>query len=152
MVDFSTQQIKMFKKLFVHPPKVTVTGLGLPEKFLLQFVLFEASARLVESYYRDRITQKKKSNAHTPLYISVVRRSFVHFGISVADERLCLLLDSNLTKRGGKSARELRNGLAHQWKAEDVTEVNARCDDLSNALTSVVDAIKARVYSCGDAP
>jgi len=140
----------MFKKLFAHPPKAA--GFGMPEKFLLQFVLFEALVRLVGGYYRNRTTQKKKSNAHTPLNISDVRRSFVHFGISVADERLCLLLDSNLTKRGEKSARELRNGLAHQWKAEDVTEVNARCDDLSNALTGVVDAIKARVYSGANTP
>lgn len=150
MTDFSTQQVKIFKKLFAHPP--VATGFGVPEMFLLQFVLFEALVRLVGGYYRNRTTQKKKSNVHTPLNISDVRRSFVHFGISVADERLCLLLDSNLTKRDGKSARELRNGLAHQWKAEDVTEVNARRDDLSNALTSVVDAIKARVYSCGNAP
>lgn len=150
MTDFSTHQVKMFKKLFAHPPKVT--GLGMPEKFLLQFVFFEAVVRLIGHYYRERTGQKKKSTSHESLNIDVVRRSFAHFGISVADERLGLLLDSNLTKRGGKSARELRNGLAHQWKAEDVTEVNARCDDLSNALTSVIDVIKARVYSGGNAP
>lgn len=143
MTDFSTQQVKMFKKLFAHPP--LPTGFGIPEKFLLQFVLFEALVRLVGGYYRERITQKKKSNAHTPIDISVVWRSFAYFCISVSRERLDLLLNSSLTRRNAKSARNLRNGLAHQWKAEDVKEVKDRYDGLSNALTGAIDAIKARV-------
>lgn len=149
MTNFSTQQVKMFKKLFAHPP--AAMGLGMAETFLLQFVLFEALVRLVGGYYRDRATQKKKTNAHTSLNIDVVRRSFAHFCIQASDERLDLLLNSDLTKRNEKSARNLRNGLAHQWKVEDVKEVNIRCDELSNALTGVIDAIKARIYSSGNA-
>ena len=145
MTDFNTHQVKMFRKLFAHPPKAA--GFEKPEKFLLQFVLFEALVRLVGSYYRDRSGQKKKSTSHEPLNIDVVRRSFAHFSISVADQRLGLLLDSSLTTRNAKSARNLRNGLAHQWKAEDVKEVKERYDALSNALTEVIVVIKARVES-----
>lgn len=147
MTSFSAHQVKMFKKLFAHPPKITVTGLGMPEKFLLRFVLFEAVVRLVGHYYRERAGQKKKSTSHESLNIDVVRRSFAHFGISVADQRLNLLLDSGMTTRNAKSARNLRNGLAHRWKAEDVKEVIDRYEDLNNALTGVIDAIKARVES-----
>ncbi len=65
MNDFSTQQIKMFKKLFAHPP--VATEFGIPEKFLLQYVLFEALVRLIGKYYRERNPQKKNSNEHTPI-------------------------------------------------------------------------------------
>lgn len=135
----------MFKKLFAHPPKVT--GLGMPEKFLLRFVFFEAVVRLIGHYYRERTGQKKKSTSHESLNIDVVRRSFAHFGISVADERLGLLLDSKRIKRKEKSARKLRDGLVHQWQADDVKEVTDRYKALSSALTEVIDAIKARVES-----
>lgn len=143
MTDFSTQQVKAFKKFFAHPP--VTSGIDVPEKFLLLFVLFEVSIRLVGRYYRERNGEKKKSTTHVPLDIGVVRRSFEHFCIQVSDERLDLLLNSDLTKRNKKSARNLRNGLAHQWKAEDVKEVKERYDALSSALTEVIAAIKARV-------
>lgn len=143
MTDFRTQQVKELRKLFAHSP--VTAGLGVPEKFLLQFVLFEASVRLVGRYYRERNGEKRKSTTHVPLDIGVVRRSFEHFCIQVSDERLDLLLNSDLTKRNQKSARNLRNGLAHQWKAEDVREVKERYDALSSALTEVIAAIKARV-------
>lgn len=143
MTDFSTQQVKALKKLFAHPPETK--GFGNPEKFLLQFVFFEAVVRLIGHYYRERTGQKKKSTSHESLNIDVVRRSFTYFSISVADQRLDLLLDSSLTTRNAKSARNLRNGLAHQWKAEDVKEVKARHEALSNALTEVIDAVKKRV-------
>lgn len=150
MAGFSAQQIKILGKLIAHPP--VHTSSGIPEKFLLQFIFFEALARLVGHFYRDLSTKKKKTTVHAPLHIDVVERSFEYFGITTVDAHLRLLLDSNSTKRGCKSARELRNGLVHQWKAEDVKEVNTRRDDLSNALTGAIDAIKARVCSCGNAP
>ncbi|MEI7457314.1 MAG: hypothetical protein WCK93_11395 [Nitrosomonadales bacterium] len=143
MSDFSVQQVKIFKKLFAHPP--VSAGLGIPEKFILKFVLFEASVRLVGHYYRERTTPQKKTNAHIPLDISVVKRSFAYFGILVADERLALLLGSNLTRRNTKSARNLRNGLAHHWKVEDVKEVTRRYDEIFSALENVIDVIKVRV-------
>ena len=145
MADFSTQQVKIFKKLFAHSP--VATGFGIPEKFLLQFVFFEAVVRLIGHHYRERNGQKKKSTSHEPLKIDVVRRSFAYFGISVADQRIDLLLDSRLTTRNAKSARNLRNGLAHQWMAEDVREVKDRYEALNNALAEVIDAVKKRVGS-----
>ena len=145
MTNFSVQQAKSFKKLFAHSP--VSTGFGVPEKFLLQYILFEALVRLVWSYYRDRTNQKKKSNAHVSLNIEVVRRSFLYFNIRVSDERLDLLLNSNLTKRNEKSARNLRNGLAHHWKIEDANEVKTRYKALSSALTGAINAIRARIDS-----
>ena len=133
----------MFRKLSAHPP--VTTDLGVPEKFLMQFVLFEALVRLVGRYYRERQCQRKKSDAHAPLDIEVVKRSFAHFFIPVSDERFSFLLNSKLTKRHEKSARNLRNGLAHQWKADDVKEVTDRYAALSSALTEVIAAIRVRV-------
>lgn len=144
MTDFNTQQIKILKKLFAHSPMTT--GLGIPEKFLLQYVLFEALTRLVGSNYRNRVAQRKKSTTHESLKIDVVKRSFKHFSIRVSDERLNLLLNSKLTKKDEKSARKLRDGLVHQWKAEDVQEVIKRYGALSNALIEVSSAIEARVH------
>lgn len=63
----------------------------------------------------------------------------------LSDERLDLLLNSKLIKREEKSARNLRNGLAHQWKADDVKEVTDRYAALSSALTEVIAAIRVRV-------
>ncbi len=117
----------------------------MPEKFLLQFIFFEALIRLIGRYYRERTGQKKKIISHESLNIDVVRRSFAHFGISVADERLGLLLDSNRSLRNIKSARNLRNGLAHHWKFEDVKEVTRRYDEIFSALKDVIDVIKVRV-------
>lgn len=143
MTNFNNQQIKVFKKLFAHPPMTT--ALGNPEKFLLQFVLFEASVRLVGTFYRNRINNQKKVTGHESLNIDVVRRTFLYFDISVSDERLSLLLDSKLTKRNQKSARALRNGLAHRWHSEDVNEVTARYEILSHSLAEVVDQIKLKI-------
>ena len=133
----------MFKKLLAHPPMTS--GLEIPEQFLMRFVLFEALVRLVGRYYRERHGQRTKTGTHAPLDIEVVKRSFAHFFITVSDERFSFLLNSKLTKRYEKSARNLRNGLAHHWKAEDVTEVKNRYAALNSALTKVVDAIKVRI-------
>jgi hypothetical protein len=143
MTDFRTHQVKALKKLFAHPPKTS--GISVPEKFLLQFILFEASVRLIGRYYRERNGEKKKSTAHVPLNIDAVGNSFVYFGISVSNERLDLLLNSDLDKRNGKSARNLRNGLAHHWKTEDLQEVTNRYAVLSDALTEAIATIKVRV-------
>ena len=143
MTDFRTQQVKAFKKLLAHQPKTS--GTDVPERFLLQFVLFEATVRLVGRYYRERNGEQKKSNGHTSLDIGVVKNSFEYFRIHISGERLNLLLNSKLIKRGEKSARNLRNGLAHQWKAEDVKEVTDRYVALSNALIAVIAAINARI-------
>jgi hypothetical protein len=60
----------------------------------------------------------------------------------MSNERLDLLLNSDLDKRNEKSARNLRNGLAHHWKTEDLQEVTNRYAVLSNALTEVIATIK----------
>ncbi|MCU6433971.1 hypothetical protein LPB67_09345 [Undibacterium sp. Jales W-56] len=142
MAEFSSQQAKFLRKLFSIAP--SSKGLAEPEAFLLQFVLFEASVRLVGRYYRERSGQKKKSTAHESLNIEVVKRSLAYFSIPVSDERLVQLVSSELRKRNQKSARKLRDGLAHQWNVEDRREVTDRFKDLTNGLAGVVDAIRMR--------
>lgn len=143
MTDFTTQQRTILRKLFENPP--VTTGLGNAEKFLLQYVFFEALVRLIGDGYREHM-QNKKSNAYEPLKINVVRRSFTHFCIQESDECFDLLLNSKSTKRKHNSARNLRNGLVHRWKAEDVEEVRERYEVLSGALTEMIAAIKTRFY------
>lgn len=150
MSEFSSQQAKFLRKLFSIAP--SSNGLSNPEAFLLQFVLFEASLRLVGRYYRERFPQKKKSTAHESLNIEVVKRSLAYFSIPVSSERLVQLLSSELAKRNQKSARNLRNGLAHQWNVEDIREVTDRFTDLSHGLAGVIDAIRTRAGCAKDNP
>ncbi len=72
---------------------------------------------------------------------STVSNSFAHFGITVSSSQVDDILDSKRTKRGAKSARELRNALVHGWKAEDATEVEARAAELLELLLSTIHAI-----------
>ena len=145
MANFSTPQVKMLTKLLARAPRAK--GYGNPEKFLLQFVLFEALIRHVGIYYRERVNQKKKPTGQEPLNIEVVRRSLAHFCIQISDPLLDNLLDSARTTRNNKSARNLRNGLAHHWKIEDVKEVETRFATLSSDLLLAIDKIKKRVDS-----
>ena len=142
MANFSAPQVKMLRKLLARAPRAK--GYGNSEKFLLQFVLFEALIRLVGNHYRERINQKKKLTGHEPLNIEVVRRSLAHFCIQISDPLLGNLLDSQRTTRNDKSARNLRNGLAHHWKVEDVKEVEIRFATLSGDLSLAIDKIKMR--------
>lgn len=139
MTDFSRPQIKAIKKLAAHPPNTS--GCGKAERFLLQFIFLEALMRLLGRYYRERTNQKKKLAGFEPLKIDVVKRTFAHFQISVSDQLLHNVLDSKLNRRGGKSARNLRNALVHNWAFADISEVNSRFDSLMKEISIVVDKI-----------
>jgi hypothetical protein len=141
MPDFDANQIDMLAKLFARPPRAT--GFGKAEKFLLQFVFFEALVRLVGRHYRDRTGQNEKSGMHQSLRVDVVRRSLAHFAIQISDQKIEVLLGSRLKTRMHKSARNLRNGLAHEWKLEDVQEVDDRYEALSHDLVEAIGAIEA---------
>jgi hypothetical protein len=141
MTEFNAQQMKTMKQLFSHLP--STIGFGNAEKFLLQFVSFEAAIRLVGRYYRARIYQKKKPTGYEPLNIEVVRRSLKYFDVQISDELLDNLLASK-TKRDHKSARDLRGGLVHHWKIEDVKEVEARFENLCGNLSLGIEKIGLR--------
>jgi hypothetical protein len=138
MTDFSARQVKTMKQLFSYLP--STRGFGKPEKFLLQFVSFEAAVRLVGHYYLARNNQKRKPTSHEPLNIEVVRRSLKHFGVQISDALLDNLLASK-TKRDHKSARDLRNGLVHHWRIEDVKEVETRFENLFGDLSLGIDKL-----------
>ncbi len=144
MVEFSSAQAKEIRKLLARPPETT--GAGAAEGFLLRYVFLEALVRTVGRYYRNRQTQKKTSTvSDESLNIDVVRRSFEYFGILVHQERLALLLDSKMTKRKSKSARQLRNGLVHRWDVNDSREVSERHEALEMAIAGTIEAVTVRV-------
>ena len=57
MTNFTSQQVKILKKLLADPPLANECELA--EQFLLQYVLCEALIRLVGRHYRERNSQKK---------------------------------------------------------------------------------------------
>jgi hypothetical protein len=143
MTDFNNLQIKMFRKLFAHPPESN--NLGNPEEFILRYVFFEALARQVGHYYRERSKGKKKQTGHESLDKQVVKSSLNYFCIQISDPLINNLLDSQRVKRNDKSARNLRNALVHQWKSEDREEVGKRFNELNNQLSQAIESIKIRV-------
>ena len=120
------------------PPDPAVTD------FLNSFYYFEALVRTIGRYYRGRHGVASKSETHERLYRDVVARSFRYYGISLPDSTLDLLLSSGLKKRGAKSARNLRNGVAHTWSKDDRVEICARFTQLIGALEKAFTAIDQR--------
>lgn len=143
MTYFSREQSEEILALLARPPQDI--GAGRAEQFLLRYVFFEALIRLVDRNYRDRNGKSKKTTAHVVLKLDVMKRAFEHYGISITHENLELLLDSKRTKRSHKSARNLRNGLVHQWGFEDSNEVVNRFDILTSTMKAATDSIVVRV-------
>ncbi len=144
MSDFTRQQAQEIRKLLSRPPHRNVRYK--PESFLLSFVHVEALLRLIGRYYRERSTQKNKNiEKHEPLRIDVVSHALAYFRVRVSAMRLRTLLDSKLSIRGKKSARNLRNGLGHTWDANDAGEVVARYAMFEKLFGFVIAAIRARV-------
>ena len=115
------------------------------KEFLERYYFFESLIRVIGSYYRRRGGKKTSSEAHSSLQKNVVSRSFNHFGIRVSDGTLDLLISSDRTRRGEKSARNLRNGIVHNWSKEDRQEVLERIDPLQSALQKAITAIQEAV-------
>lgn len=145
MTNFSRQQNKQIRILLARPP--ARLGEGTAESFLLRYVYFEALVKTIGRYYRESVGRVKsvqvvnKEALQTPL----VQRWLEHFSIAVHPERIKFILASSLRNRGVKSARALRNGLVHQWDAEDAEEVVKRFSVLDGALFAVIEAIDGRV-------
>jgi hypothetical protein len=141
MTDFTRQQVKQLRLLMARQP--AHAGEKTPEGFLLRYVFFEAATKTVGKYYRESIGREKKVIAATKevLQLPLVQKWLEHFAIKVHPEQLKLILDSSLKRRDNKSARELRNGLVHQWSEKDAEEVISRFKVLDRALVSVISAI-----------
>jgi len=141
MTDFTRQQVKQLRLLLARQP--VHAGENTPEGFLLRYVFFEATTKTAGKYYRDSLGRKKTSTsvAKEVLQLPLVQKWLDHFSLNVHPEQIKLILDSNLKHRGSKSARELRNGLVHQWGADDAREVMSRFKSLDRALLAVIDAI-----------
>lgn len=110
--------------------------------FLEAFCFFEALARTIGRYYRARHGARSSPEAHESLNRDVVGRSFKYFGVSLSEHTLDLLLSSERMKRGSKSARNLRNGVAHNWTKEDRAEICTRYVCLRGALDKGICAIQ----------
>jgi len=142
MSSFSWQQVKQIRSLLNRRPQHA--GERSPEGFLLRYVFFEALIKTVGRYQRESVGRIKTTlkASKEALQIQLVQKWLDHFSIRVHPEKLKLILDSNLRRRGEKSARELRNGLVHQWDAADANEVMTRFDDLESALWTVIAAVE----------
>ena len=115
MTLLSTQQRRALQKQVKDcPPSEADVRM-----FLDDFYFLEALIRTIGRYYRNRSGTKPKMEKHESLNRDVVARSFQHFGIFVSGDLLDLLLSSDRKKRNEKSARNLRNGIAHNWNKED---------------------------------
>ena len=109
--------------------------------------MFEALLKTVLRYFRESIGTPVKKSASAPesMQLTSVKASMLHFSVRVHPDLIARLLDSALRKRGSKSARRLRNGLAHMWDANDATEVLDRFDHLNRDLLAVINAIEMKV-------
>lgn len=123
MAQLSTQQKRELRKLRGRLPRISKECRE-AECFLLMYIGFESQARKIWHYYRCRKSVKAVSTQGIPLPELVKAMSF--FEISLEDNVLNELLDSTLEKRGNKSARNLRNGMVHQWNEADCMEASGR--------------------------
>jgi len=143
VTGFSKIQSRELRKLLRRLPEVASTK-GC-ERFLLRYIGFEAVARKVWHYYRCRKKSQSESKSGIPLPELI--KSISHFQIEVSDDVIHQLLDSKLTKRGSKSARNLRNGIVHAWKKDDCDEAKKRLEEfchnfdvVHNQVSTVIEA------------
>jgi hypothetical protein len=74
--------------------------------------------------------------------MAALKNAAGYYGMDDIDSSLSILLDSRLTKRNRKSARNLRNGIVHQWKEGDCREVTARYSELQACFTKFSEALR----------
>ncbi|HBC3969270.1 TPA: hypothetical protein KD873_004310 [Vibrio parahaemolyticus] len=138
--SFSKTQKKNLKQLLDTLPRYELASGS--EAFLLGYIAFESVSRMVWNYYRSVKANKKINETHAPLPLPTIKSAFKAYNIKVSDVVLDTILNSEKKKRGEKSARNLRNGLVHQWKYEDRKEVLDREHELIAKLSEVIEVIK----------
>lgn len=134
MVAFTKVQDRELRKLLKRLP-VSENRKG-AEFFLLNYIGFEAVSRKIWQYYRCR--KKSKSESHSGIPLPELKKAFKHFHILVTDSVLTQLLSSTLDKRNSKSARNLRNAIAHSWKQPDCDESIRRLAEFKQHFTHVL--------------
>ena len=139
---FTTKQNKELRKLLYRLP-VVPSSAGIPESFILKYVGFEAVARKIWHYYRCRSKTQKISKAGIP--IIELKKACTYFYIKINDQLLNILLNSKLSKRGSKSARNLRNEVIHSWMEKGCKEVCSREKELNRAFSEFMLAVKTVV-------
>jgi hypothetical protein len=139
--EFSIQQKRALKTLFSRLPSVNDKT---PESFLLNYVAFEAVARKVWNYSR-KLKKKDAADSYASIPALSLNKALKAFGVQLNNLVVEKLLSSDLTKRGSKSARNLRNAIVHQWKKSDCDEVQLRYVDLSNDIDKFIESIKEKL-------
>lgn len=140
MTRLSNQQRKELRALQKRLPLCAPEDCG-AEKFILEYIAFEAQAKKLWHYYRCRRNFIVESES--PLQLQEIKKAMVHFDININDEILNPLLDSKLTTRGKKSARELRNGMIHRWLKEDCKEATERYAEFYSYFEKFKASVKA---------
>lgn len=138
MFELSGEQRKTLRKQLRDAPPAD----GDIQLFLERYCYLESLLRTIGRYYRSRKRQVPDSGKHEALNINVVSRSLKYFGCVVSDQILEILLSSSLTKRTKRSARNLRNGIVHNWSKEDRQEVVDRSSALVASLDSIIHSIQ----------
>jgi hypothetical protein len=141
MADFSKGQCRFLRKLQRRLPACDSDNQN-AELFVLNYISFESQARKVWQYYRCRNKSRTESKAGIP--ILELENALKYFDIKLDSEILKLLLDSNRGTRGKKSARNLRNGMFHQWREKDCGEASQRYEEFSHAFDVFQQALKLR--------
>jgi hypothetical protein len=99
--------------------------------FIGLYLQSEVFARKLQSYYR---TDTGK-NDDGKLNISVLKAAVRHFKLSFKEEFIDQVFTGGTGTRGGKSARQLRNGYLHSLSTEDKNEITQNEKRLSVRLS-----------------
>ena len=103
--------------------------------FLFSFISVESLLRRVWAYYRQ--------TDETPVKLALpeIKKSLSHFYIAINEQALEKLLGSS-DKRGEKSARNLRNGMVHNWQKGDCAEAVERLSEFKKCVDHLIEQIK----------
>ena len=139
-MPLKASQINYLKRLLFRRP--IYDGGGAAERFILNYIIFEAVLNYIISEYRLEINfGKDKKNKDKYVRKDTAIRALAHFEILMPCGNIDLLLDSKAKRRGEKSARNLRNGIVHEWHSEDIEEVKSRSSELEKLFTVFLSAV-----------
>ena len=141
MASFTTRQKRELKKLLSRLP--SISNYHDAEFFLLSYIGFESVSRKVWHYYRCRAKMKSESHAGVPIH--ELKKAFEYFEIKVEHSVVDKMLSSDFTKRNQKSARNLRNAIAHDWKQADCNEASIRVGEFDNCIKLIINSIKIAI-------
>jgi hypothetical protein len=148
MIEFSHQQRRALHALLARQPNLD--GSPSVKTFLFGYMFVEALLQTIGRYYRERKGSGSLGvGGHEKLQLDVVQRSLKHFGVPVPHESSARLLDSKAIRFGFKSARNLRNGIVHEWNKGAFEEAVIRFKELNSLNLLFVKTVEKRVLECG---